>query len=466
MRSRIITLAAAFLTLTGCAVGPNYKRPQVAVPPEFHGAAQPPEKASLADEKWSTLFNDDTLHQLVATAIQQNLDLLAAAERVLQARSQLRITGSQRFPDLSAGASLASSNTSVIGASPLARPGLDLEVVYTQATLNASWELDIWGRIRRLTESARAQYLASEEARRAVLTSLIADVTTTYFNLRELDMELAIARKTEKTAQRGLQLVKLRKQEGAGTGLDVRQAEQLLYTSTTRIAAIQRAIGQTENALNLLLGQNPGPVPRGKPLESLVGPAGIPPGLPSDILTRRPDIRQAEQTLIAANAQIGAARAMYFPQISLTGFFGGQSRALTELLTEPARFWSAGPSAALPLFNAGRIRSTVRLTEAQKREAALHYQQAIQNAFRDVSDALVANNRTSEERKQQELLVRALDDSVRLSTLRYKGGLDSYLPVLDAERNLFSGELTLAQLRRDELVTVVSLYRALGGGWQ
>ncbi|MCC7499618.1 MAG: efflux transporter outer membrane subunit [Bryobacterales bacterium] len=466
MRLRIIAAAAALLTLAGCAAGPNYKRPQVAVPPEFHGAATTPGQSSLADLKWNTLFNDETLHQLVATAIRQNLDLKAAAERVLQARSQLRITGSQRFPELGAGAGVTSANSSVIGASPLASPGLDLEVVYSQATLNASWELDVWGRIRRLTESARAQYLASEEARRAVLTSLIGDVMTAYFNLRELDMELDIAVKTRATAERGLQLVRLRKQQGAGTGLDVRQAEQLLYTSTTRIAAINQSIGHTENTLNLLLGQNPGPVPRGKPLSSIAGPAAIPAGLPSALLGRRPDIRQAEQTLIAANAAIGAARALYFPQISLTGYFGGQSRALSDLLTEPARFWSVGPSAALPLFNAGRIRATVKLTEAEKREAVVRYQQAIQSAFRDVSDALIANSQTAEERKQQQLLVDTLDDSVRLSTLRYKGGLDSYLPVLDAERNLFTGQLVLAQLRRDELLSVVSLYRSLGGGWQ
>lgn len=466
MKPPALLAAASLLLLAGCAVGPNYKRPAVAVPPAFPGANAPPARASLADEKWSALFNDQTLERLVTTAIRQNLDLQAAAERVLQARSQLRITGSGRFPSLSAGAGLTSANTSAIGASPMVSPGVDLEVVYSQATLNASWELDLWGRIRRLTEAARAQYLASEEARRAVLTSLVSDVMTAYFNLRELDMELDIARKTQSAAETGLKLVRLRKQQGAGTGLDVHQAEQLLYTSTTRTAAIERAIGQSENVLNLLLGQNPGPVPRGKSLEAIAGPPQIPAGLPADLLARRPDIRQAEQTLIAANAQIGAARALYFPQISLTGYFGGQSRALSELLTEPARFWSAGPSAALPLFTAGRIGATVKLSEAQQREAVLRYRQAIQNAFRDVSDALIANSRTAEERKQQELLVRALSESVRLSTLRYKGGLDSYLPVLDAERNLFAGQLALAQLRRDELLAVVALYRSLGGGWQ
>jgi NodT family efflux transporter outer membrane factor (OMF) lipoprotein len=337
---------------------------------------------------------------------------------------------------------------------------------FTQAGLNLSWELDIWGRIRRLTESARAQYLAQEEARHAVISSLIADVITTYLTMRELDLELEIARKTEEVADNGLKLTNLRKERGVSTVLDVRQAEQLLYTATAQIAATQRAIAETENSLSVLLGQNPSDIPRGKPLVELVGPSKIPAGLPSDLLERRPDIRQAEQTLIANNAQIGAAKALFFPQITLTGLLGVQSRALGQLFTGPARNDSIAPAGVLPLFNAGQLHNNLRLTEAQEREALANYRKTIQTAFQEVSNALADYEKNREQRSQEELLVKALQDTDRLSTLRYKGGLDSYLQVLDAERNEFSGELTLAQLRKNELLSIVELYRALGGGWQ
>jgi multidrug efflux system outer membrane protein len=326
------------------------------------------------------------------------------------------------------------------------------------------WELDVWGRLSRLKESARAEYLASEEARHGVMTTLISDVTGGYFLLRELDLELEIARKTRTVAEDSLGLTQLRRDQGAATGLDVRQAEQFLYTATAEIASIERAIGQTENALSLLLGNNPGDVPRGQGLEDVTAPQ-VPPGLPSSLLERRPDIREAEAILIAANARIGAARAQYFPQISLTGFLGGQSRALSDLLTGPARFWSLSPGAVLPIFNASRLRSNVRFTEAQQRESLLRYEKAIRTAFGEVSDALIGYRKTVEQRQQQELLVNALREAKRLSTLRYRGGLDSYLQVLDADRNLFQGDLTLARLRQRELDAIVQLYRALGGGW-
>jgi multidrug efflux system outer membrane protein len=297
-----------------------------------------------------------------------------------------------------------------------------------------------------------------------VITTLISDVTGTYFLLRELDLELDIARKTRTVAEDGLRLTRLRRDQGVATGLDVRQAEQFLYTATAEIASIERAVAQTENALSVLLGNNPGDIPRGEGLEDFVAPP-VPPGMPSSLLERRPDIRGAEAILIAANARIGAARAQYFPRISLTGFLGGQSRALSDLFTGPARFWSFAPSATVPIFNAGRVRSNVRFTEAQQREALLRYEQTIQNAFREVSDALIGYRKTVEQREQQELLVEALRETQRLSTLRYRGGLDSYLQVLDADRNLFQGDLTLARLRQQELEAIVQLYRALGGGW-
>jgi multidrug efflux system outer membrane protein len=290
-------------------------------------------------------------------------------------------------------------------------------------------------------------------------------VTSNYFALRQLDLELEIGRKTRAAAEDGLRLTRLRRDQGVATGLDIRQAEQLLYTATTQIASTERDIALTENALSLLLGRSPGDVPRGKTLEEFKAPPQVPPGLPSALLERRPDIRQAEQTLIAANARIGAAKAQYFPQISLTGLLGGQSRALSELFTGPARNWNFASSVTMPIFNAGRIRSTVHFTEAERREALVRYEKTIQNAFREVSDALIGYRKTAEQRGQQELLVQALQETERLSTIRYRGGLESYLQVLDAQRNLFQGELAVASLRRAELASIVQLYRALGGGW-
>jgi multidrug efflux system outer membrane protein len=462
---RILATMTAVLSLTSCAVGPNYKRPAVAAPAEFRGAAAPAASGSLADLKWFDLFEDPVLKQLVTTALRENFDLRMAAERVLEARAQLGATRSAQFPSLDATAGFSANRPSSAGSVVFIPRGTNLDVSYTQAGFSLGWELDVWGRVRRLTESARAQYLATEEARNGVITTLISDVTAAYLSLRELDLELEIARKTRGIAEDSLRLTRLRHDQGAATGLDVRQAEQLLYTATAQIASTERSIGQTENALSLLMGKSPGDIPRGKALEDFKAPPEVPAGLPSALLERRPDIRQAERMLIAANAQIGAARAQYFPQISLTGFLGGQSRSLTDLFTGPARDWAFAPAAALPIFNAGRIRSGVRFTEAQRREALLDYQRSIQNAFRETSDALIGHRKTFEQRTEQARLVEALRETERLSTLRYRGGLESYLQVLDAQRNLFREELTLARLRQMELASIVQLYRALGGGW-
>lgn len=467
--SKIAALAVLFSVLTGCAIGPNYKRPVVQTPTTYRQPASTPTtdgKGSLADAKWSTLFGDETITKLVSTALVQSNDLQGATQRVLQARAQLGITNSRLFPQVNASGSYTAARTSSIGSFNFIPPGTDLAVSYTQAGLNLSWELDVWGRLRRLTESARAQYLAQNEARHAIVASLIADVITSYLTLRELDLELEIGKQTRAIAENGLKLTNLRKDRGVAAGLDVRQAEQLLYTATAQIAATERAIIETENMLSVLLGQNPGDIPRGKPLTQLGTPAQIPAGLPSDLLQRRPDIREAEQTLIAANAQIGAARALYFPQISLTGLLGVQSRALGDLFSAPARNQNFSPAAVLPIFNAGQLRNNVRLSEAQQREALASYRKTIQTAFQEVSNALADYQKNREQRGQEELLVKALNDADQLSTLRYKGGLDSYLQVLDAQRNRFSGELALAQLRKNELLSVVELYRALGGGWQ
>jgi multidrug efflux system outer membrane protein len=464
---RLWPILLSAVLVSACAVGPNYKRPTVPVPSQFRdtGPDQPAGPESLADLKWFDLFKDDVLKQLVSTALEQNFDLRAAAARVLQARALLGVSRSDQFPTVDVTGDFVASRTSSVGSIIFIPRGTNLDVSYTQAGFRLGWELDVWGRLRRLTEAARAEYLASEDARRGVITTLVSDVTASYFALRQFDLELEIGRKTRAAAEDGLRLTRVRHDQGAATGLDIRQAEQLLYTATAQIASTERDIAQTENALSLLMGRGPGEIPRGRDLEDFKAPPQVPPGLPSALLERRPDIRQAEQTLIAANARIGAARAQYFPQISLTGLLGGQSRALSELFIGPARNWNFTSSVTMPIFNAGRIRSTVRFIEAQRSEALVSYEKTIQNAFREVSDALIGYRKTAEQRGQQELLVQALQETERLSTIRYRGGLESYLQVLDAQRNLFQGELVVARLRQAELASIVELYRALGGGW-
>lgn len=462
-----LSVALAALVLAGCTIGPNYKRPQVAVPGTFRGAPEAPaSETSLADTKWDALFADDTLNGLIRTALERNFDARIAAERVQQARAQLGITRAEQFPFVDAQAQFTASRQSSLGGLRFVPVGTNLSASFTQIGAALSWEVDLWGRLRRLTEAARARYLASEEGRHAVRVALVADVTNAYFQLLEFELELEISRKTRDAAAESLRIVQLRREQGAASGLDVRQAEQLIRTATTQVEAVERGIGQTENLLSFLLGSTPSAQPRGRRLDQIAVPPEVPAGLPSSLLERRPDIRSAEQSLIAANAEIGAARALFFPQISLNAFAGGQTRALTQIASAPARVYSLAPAAILPLFRAGQIRSQVRLTEAQQRELLVAYEQSIYNGLREVSDALIGYSRTRAQRAEQEELVRALEDTVRLSNLRYKGGLDSYLQVLDAQRNLFSGELGLAQLRLAERLSVVQLYRSLGGGWQ
>jgi multidrug efflux system outer membrane protein len=316
-----------------------------------------------------------------------------------------------------------------------------------------------------LTEAARARYLASEEGRRAVRVSLVSDVMETYFQLLEQDLELEISRKTVGLAQNSMNLVELRHQRGAASGLDVSQSQQLIHTASAQMAAAERSIAQSENLLSLLQGSIPAAQARGRKLEEIPVPAQLPPGLPSALLERRPDIREAEQNLVAANAQIGAARALYFPQLSLNAFVGAESRHLTDLANPAGRVYNVAPGVVQSVFNAWQIRNQVRFTEAQKRELLVAYQRSIYTALREVADAVVSFDRLREQRAQEEQLVHTLEETVRLSELRYRGGLDSFLQVLDAQRNLFTGELALAQLRLQERASVVQLYRALGGGW-
>ena len=462
---RIPFVVTAGAILASCTLGRDYKRPAIETPSTHRFASAENGTASLADLQWFELFRDEALTGLVKTALQQNFELRIAAERILQARAAYGITRADQFPSIGVSADATAARSSQRGANGAVPAGADTDVSYIQAGFSLGWELDVWGRLRRLSEAARAQYLATEEARHGVVTTLVADVSQTYLALRALDLELEIARRTRDVATDSLRLTETRRANGVASALDVRQAEQLLFTATGQIASIEREIAQAENALSLLLGQVPGDIPRGRTLDALQAPPSVPAGLPSTLLERRPDIRQAEQELMAANAQIGAAKAEYFPRISLTGFLGAQSRALSDLLSGPARLATASVGAAAPVFNAGRTRSNVKLAEAIHREALINYQRAIYTAFRDVSDWLAAYSKTNEQRAQQEQLVQALTESARLARQRYEGGLDSYLPVLDAQRNLFQGELELARLRQQELASVVQLYRALGGGW-
>lgn len=465
MKWRSFVLAGLTVFLSGCMVGPNYKRPSVAAPSQFRGGPADPATASIAETKSAELFADDTLRQLITDALEKNFDLRIAAERVEQARAAYGIARANLLPTLDLQGQFIASRASSVGSARFLPRGTNLATSYTQGGLLFAWELDLWGRIRRENEAARARYLATEEARHGVMVSLASEVMDTYFGLREQDLELEISRKTGMLATDSLRLVQVRHDRGAATALDVHQAEQFLYISTSQVARAQRQIGLAEDALSMLLGNIPGEIPRGKALEEIALPPEIPAGLPSSLIERRPDIRQSEDDLIAANAEIGAARALLFPRITLTGLYGAQARGLSNLISGPARLQNFGPSALLPIFHAG-LRSGIRLTEAQQREALLSYQKTIYEALREVSDALIAHDRTREQRLEQDKLVATLTETVRLSTLRYQGGLDSYLQVLDAQRNLFAGQLNLAQLRLLEIESIVQIYRALGGGWQ
>jgi NodT family efflux transporter outer membrane factor (OMF) lipoprotein len=469
MTRRMLIVAMAALS-AGCTVGPDYKRPPVAVPASFRTPDPVPanQAASLASLKWFEVFKDDKLQELIRTSLQQNYDLRDAVARVEAARAGLGITRSAQFPNFDANGAVEINRLSRNGATPLPPQLLTSQNRnFGEATLGLlSFEIDIWGRLRRATEAARATLLSADENRKAVITTLVSDVATAYLSMRELDYELEISKRTLETREQSLELTKSRQIGGVSTLLDLRQAEQLVDTAAQTIPGIQQNIEQTENQIRLLLGENPGDVLRGKILTEQDLPPEVPAGLPSELLERRPDIRAAEETLIAANAQIGVARAAYFPQLSLSGALGGQSTQLSSLFSGPASTWSLVPQISQPIFTAGRLKSGVRLAQAQRDSALVQYEKTIQTAFAEVSNSLIAHQRVRESRQKQEDLVVALQDRLRLAYIRYRGGVDTQLNALDADRDLFQAELTLSQIRLDELLTVVQLYKALGGGWQ
>ena len=449
---------------SGCMVGPDYKRPDVPAPSTYRGvpteSTVKPDVASFGDEKWWDAFQDEVLRDLIRAALQQNYDVRIAAARILEARALLGITSADQLPTATAAASALNQRSPQVAGRPA------VETSPEQVSVSLAWELDFWGKFRRATESARANLLSEEWAQREVLSSLASEVATAYFQLRELDLELEISRQTLASRRDSLRLTQILADGGATSLLDVRQAEQLVFGAGAAISDLELRMEQEENFISILVGRNPDAVARGRRLVDQPHPPEVPAGLPSSLLERRPDIVQAEQQLVAANAQIGVAKADFFPQISLTAVGGYQSSALTRLFTGPAGLWTFGASAVQPIFEGGRIRNRVRFAEARTQEATFVYQRTVQQAFREVSDSLVAYRKTQEVRAQLQQLTTAAEDATTLANMRYRGGAASYLEVLDSETRFFAAQLSLAQAQLRELQSLVQIYRSLGGGWQ
>ena len=462
--SRCLPTLLPLILWAACTVGPNYQRPNTDIPGGYRGVpATAPGAASsesLGDAQWWTVFQDEQLQSLIRTALKQNYDVRIAAERVLAAQAQLRIARSDQYPSAGVGVGGTTEREPTSPFSPAYRWD------YMQVGGAASWDIDFWGKYRRATEAARANLAQTEWGKRAVVSTLVANVAGAYFRLRALDLDLEITQHTLASRQESLRLTKLLADQGAASMVDVRQAEQLVYVASATLPDLERQIEQEENYIRPLLAEPPGPIARGQSLTEQARPPLVPAGLPSQLLQRRPDIQEAEQQLVAANAQIGVARAAYFPSISLTGTLGFMSSALSDLFTKPAGTWNVAASVAQPLFTAGKLQANVRLAEAQQQQALLGYQQTIQNAFRDVSDAFVAYQKTREAREQQELLAAAAQDSARLAHVRYDGGSTTYLEVLTNETNYLAAELELSQAKLNEMLSLVQIYSALGGGWQ
>ena len=458
---RLITVILASSFIGGCMVGPKYHKPVVQTPAAYHELKESPQvqAASFADLPWWQVFQDPQLQELIRTALKQNYDLQIATERIKAERAQLAITRSYLFPQVQGDGNFTGGKEQTFQS----------KSNFLALTADAAFQLDLFGKLRRETEAERAQVLATEDAQRTVMLTLVSDVASDYFTLLQLDLQLQITRDTVKTQEDSVKLTSLRLNHGVATTLDVLQAQQVLDTANAQIPDLERQIGQEEDAISILLGNYPQGVPRGRPLTEQALPPDVPPGLPSALLERRPDIHQAEEMLVAANAEIGVAKASFFPQISLTGSGGGafgRSSVFTSLMNSQSAIWSYGVQVSQPIFTGGALRGNLHLAESQHEQALIAYKQTIQRAFRDVSDALIGYQKFYEVRVRQEQAVADLEESVRLSIMRYQGGTTTYLEVLDGQRSLFSAELTLAEARGNEYQSLVQLYRALGGGWQ
>jgi outer membrane protein, multidrug efflux system len=457
-----VAISASTLMIS-CMVGPNYHRPAVPTPGVYRDLSDNPQAqghaTSFADLHWWQVFQDPQLQELIRTALKENYDLQLATERISAARAEVAITRSSLFPQVQANSNFGG------GKDPSSQATYNILTL----TADAAFQLDVFGRLRRATEASRAQLLATEDARDTVILTLVSDVASDYFTLLELYLELQITRDTVKTQEDSVKLTRLRLDHGLATKLDVLQSQQVLDTANAAVPDLERRIGQEEDAISILLGHYPESVRRGRPLAEQPLPPDVPPGMPSTLLERRPDIRQVEQNLVAANAEIGVARAAFFPQISLTGSGGGafgRSTLLTGLMSSQTGIWSYGAQVSEPIFTGGALRGNLRLAESQQCQELIAYKQVIQLSFRDVSDALIGYQKLHQVRVAQEITVKDLQDSVDTSLKRYKGGITTYLEVLDGQRSLFTAELTLAQARGNEYQSLVQLYKALGGGWQ
>jgi outer membrane protein, multidrug efflux system len=465
MTRRLAPVACA-LVLAGCSMAPEYRRPDVDPPRDWRVPAEGP--GSLADLPWWELFRDPDLQTLIRTGLTESKDVRIAAARIAQARASWAVTRSRLLPQVGTGASVTPQRLSQVGF-PLGLSAAserdDPNITLSEIGLGISFDLDLWGKLRSASDAARADLLASEEARQAVVVMLVGDVAQTYFDLRELDLELDITRATRESRVETLRIVKLRQEHGLVSDLDVRQAEIQVDDTEAIIPDLERQIAQTENRLSVLLGLNPGPIPRDRRVALETVPPQIPAGLPSALLERRPDLRQAERLMIAANFRIGEARAAFFPNILLTGALGVQSLSLSDLFTSGARFWQVGPTITLPLYTGGRLDGQLGLARARNDEALVRYAQAVQQAFREVNDALVANQKLERVLSVLERQLVAARDALELAQGRYLNGLTNYLDVLEAQRVIFTSEVELVRTRRDRLVAVVQIYKALGGGW-
>lgn len=483
LRGAGLALVSGLLALMvlGCKVGPNYARPTTAAPQSYRGAlapdlpatADPAKKAdatapaaTLGEENWQSVFTDPTLQQLITEALANNLDLTIAAKRVLEARAQVGIVRSQQLPTLGAGGSFTAlqlpqglANTNSDGTkNDFIRGG--------GFSASAAWNLDFWGLYRRQTEAARAELLQSEWAQRATRASLIEDLASAYFQLRSLDAQLAITQNTIKAREDSLKLTQQLESYGAGSRADTRQAEELLFTAKADLPEIRRQVAVQENTISILLGHAPSNIERGVEIADQPHPSAVPTGLPSELLERRPDIRQAEATLMAANARVGVAKAQFFPQISLTSMGGSASNQLNNIFAGQNAYWYAAGSLSQPIFAGGRIRSTYKYSQAQQEEMVATYRKAVLNALKDVSNSLTAYGETRTRREEQTRAVTSATDAVRLARLRYAGGNTSYIEVLATDTDLYDAQLKLAQAQQQEATSLVQLYAALGGGWQ
>lgn len=468
MRRLVLPLITVLL-LSGC-MAPKYQRDPGVVTQDYRfqsARGQPqPDLNSLADLAWWQIFDDPVLQDLIRTALVENYDVRLAVARIAESRAQVGVSRSSWLPDFSGAALYRREKVSRTSSNPPIPPEVSVTESLAQFNFDLFWEIDIFGRLRNLTQAAQADFYASEWGQRAVWAAVVADVARAYFELRTLDWQLEIARSTLESFEKSRHLVKLRKRQGLVSGEDVAQADVLIHTAGVKIPDLERQIAQKENQICILLGDNPQPIQRGKSLSELVVRPTVPAGLPSYLLERRPDIRQSEETLIAANYRIGSARANFFPRIFLTGLAGTRSVDLGELFTGPSSIWNIGPTMTVPIFTSGFNYFTLKSTQAQQEQALVLYQLTVRQAFREVSDGLAAHSKLEEVRNEQEALVASYELYSKLAGMRFKGGLETFLTVLDSERQLFSAELDLATVHLAQLLTVVQLYKALGGGWE